>query len=56
MKVLKPAKKYMKQVCLDRYKQFWCEGQASKIKQKSTTYYADLYAEGKLNTKIKAIV
>ena len=52
----KPARKYMKQVCLDRYKQFWCEGQASKIKQSSTNYYADLYAKGNLDPKVKAAV
>ena len=46
----------MKQVCLDRYKQFWCEGQASKIKQNSTNYYADLYAKGALDSKVNATV
>ena len=49
----KPARKYMKQVCLDRYQQFWCAGQASKIKQKSTNYYADLYSKGSLDPKVK---
>ena len=43
-------------VCLDRYKQFWCEGQASKIKQNSTNYFADLYAKGDLDPKVKATV
>ena len=52
----KPARKYMKQVCLDRYKQFWCEGQASKIKQNSTNYFADLYAKGELDPKVKATI
>ncbi len=52
----KPARKYMKQVCLDRYKQFWCEGQASKIKQNNTNYFADLYAKGELDPKVKATV
>lgn len=28
---MKPSIKYMKQVCADRYQQFWCAGQASKI-------------------------
>jgi len=46
----------MKQVCLDRYKQFWCEGQASKIKQNSTNYFADLYAKGDLDPKVKTTV
>ncbi|GIR75001.1 MAG: hypothetical protein CM15mP77_1580 [Synechococcus sp.] len=31
----KPARKYMKQVCLDRYQQFWAAGNASKIQQQS---------------------
>jgi len=52
----KPARKYMKQVCLDRYKQFWCEGQASKIKQNSTNYFADLYSKGDLDPKVKATI
>ena len=39
----KPARKYMKQVCLDRYQQFWCAWQASKIQQISINYFADLY-------------
>jgi len=52
----KPAIKYMKQVCLDRYKQLWCEGQASNIKQNSTNYFADLYAKGDLDPKVQATV
>ena len=44
----KPARKYMKQVCLDRYEQFWCAGQASKIQQQSTNYFAGLYSKGEI--------
>ncbi|MGB0351750.1 MAG: class II fructose-bisphosphate aldolase, partial [Synechococcus sp.] len=47
----KPARKYMKQVCLDRYQQFWAAGNASKIQQQSITYYAGLYAKGALDPK-----
>ena len=52
----KPGRENMKKVCLDRYKQFWCEGQASKIKQNSTNYFADLYERGYLDPKVKANV
>jgi fructose-bisphosphate aldolase class II len=44
----KPARAYMKQVCLDRYQQFWAAGNASKIKQQDINYYAGLYAKGSL--------
>lgn len=47
----KPARKYMKQVCLDRYQQFWAAGNASKIKQSDINYYAGLYAKGALDPK-----
>ena len=47
----KPARQYMKQVCLDRYQQFWCAGNASKIKQRDINYYAGLYAKGELDPK-----
>jgi fructose-bisphosphate aldolase class II len=47
----KPARAYMKQVCLDRYQQFWCAGNASKIKQRDINYYAGLYAKGELDPK-----
>jgi fructose-bisphosphate aldolase class II len=47
----KPARSYMKKVCLDRYQQFWCAGNASKIKQQNINYYADLYAKGALEPK-----
>ena len=41
----------MKQVCLERYQQFWCAGQASKIKQKSISQYALMYSKGELEPK-----
>jgi fructose-bisphosphate aldolase class II len=41
----------MKKVCLDRYQQFWCAGNASKIKQRDINYYAALYAKGALDAK-----
>jgi len=47
----KPARAYMKQVCLDRYQQFWCAGNASKIKQRDINYYSGLYAKGVLDAK-----
>jgi fructose-bisphosphate aldolase class II len=47
----KPARAYMKQVCLDRYQQFWAAGNASKIKQRDINYYATLYAKGELDPK-----
>ena len=50
----KPARKYMKQVCLDRYEQFWCAGNASKIKQRDINYYAALYEKGQLDPKTVA--
>ena len=52
----KPARKYMKQVCLDRYQQFWAAGNASKIQQQSITYYAGLYAKGALDPKAAVAV
>ena len=51
----KPARKYMKQVCLDRYQQFWAAGNASKIQQQSITYYAGLYAKGALDPKAAVV-
>ena len=47
----KPARKYMKQVCLDRYQQFWAAGNASKIKQRDINFYSGLYAKGALDPK-----
>ncbi|NJN49153.1 MAG: fructose-1,6-bisphosphate aldolase, partial [Alkalinema sp. RL_2_19] len=52
---MKPSIKYMKQVCSDRYEQFWCAGQASKIKQVSLEDYAAKYAKGELNQVAAAV-
>ena len=48
----KPARAYMKQVCLGRYQQFWCAGTASKIKQRDINDYAALYTKGELDPKV----
>ena len=50
---MKPAMKYMKQVCADRYQSFWCAGNASKIKQVNLNDFADKYASGKLAASTK---
>ncbi len=52
---LKPSIKYMQKVCADRYQQFWCAGQASKIKQISMEAYASKYAKGDLK-QVAAVV
>jgi fructose-bisphosphate aldolase class II len=53
---LKPSIKYMQKVCADRYQEFWCAGNASKIKQISTDEFARKYASGELAqvTKVTA--
>ena len=43
----------MKQVCIDRYLAFGCEGQASKIKPVSLDAMAEKYAKGELNQIVK---
>ena len=45
---LKPAREAAKAVCKQRYLEFGCEGQGSKIKGVSMAAMADLYAQGKL--------
>ncbi len=50
---LKPSITYMKQVCTDRYEAFGAAGNASKIKQVGVEVFADLYAAGKLDAKVK---
>jgi fructose-bisphosphate aldolase class II len=45
---LKPAREAAKQLCKQRYLQFGCEGQASKIKSHSLFEVAGLYARGEL--------
>ena len=46
---LKPAKEAMRKLCIERYQQFGCEGQASKIKPMSTAQMAKRYATGELD-------
>ena len=46
---LKPAKEAMRKLCEERYLQFGCEGQASKIRPLSTAQMAQRYAKGELN-------
>jgi fructose-bisphosphate aldolase class II len=53
---LKPSIKYMKQVCLERYQQFWTAGNASKIKQVSLDDFAKKYAKGELSSTSKKTV
>ena len=43
----------MKQICIDRYLAFGCEGQASKIQPVSLEKMADKYAKGELSQIIK---
>ena len=43
----------MKQICLDRYLAFGCEGQADKIKPISLEKMATKYAKGELNQIVK---
>ncbi len=50
---LKPSITYMKQVCTDRYEAFGTAGNASKIKQVGVEVFADMYAAGKLDAKVK---
>ena len=45
---LKPAREAAKQICKQRYLQFGCEGQGSKIKSHSLFEVAGLYARGEL--------
>jgi len=53
---LKPSIKYMKQVCLERYQQFWTARNASKIKQVSLDDFAKKYAKGELSSTSKKTV
>ena len=43
----------MKQICIDRYLSFGCEGQASKIQPISLEKMANKYAKGELNQIVK---
>ena len=46
---LKPAKLAAKQVCIERYQQFKCAGQASRIKSVNLTVIASQYKSGQLS-------
>ncbi|MGI4856359.1 MAG: class II fructose-bisphosphate aldolase [Janthinobacterium lividum] len=50
---LKPARIAAKQVCLDRYVAFGCEGQAGKIKPMSLDKMAERYKRGELAQVVK---
>ena len=45
---LKPAREAAKGICKQRYLQFGCEGQASKIKAQTLVQVAKRYASGEL--------
>ena len=45
---LKPAREAAKQICLQRYRQFGCEGQGAKVKGRSLQVVAGEYARGEL--------
>jgi fructose-bisphosphate aldolase class II len=45
---LKPAREAAKKICLERYMQFGCEGQASKIKPVPLDKIAEKYKSGEL--------
>jgi fructose-bisphosphate aldolase class II len=46
---LKPARAAAKAICKERYEQFGCAGQASKIKPVPLSEIAAAYASGKLS-------
>ncbi len=50
---LKPAREAAKKICLARYQQFGCAGQASKIKVIPLEKIADRYKKGELNQIVK---
>ena len=50
---LKPAKEAMRKLCIERYQQFGCEGQASKIRPMSTAQMAQRYAAGELDPSFR---
>ncbi len=53
---LKPSITMMKQVCADRYQQFWAAGNASKIKVQTLDEFAAKYASGELSANTKSVV
>ena len=50
---LKPAKEAMRKLCIERYQQFGCEGQAAKIKARTLVDIAAAYARGELAQKVQ---
>ena len=52
-KYLSESVKAMKQICIDRYLAFGCEGQAGKIRPVSLEKMADKYAKGELAQIVK---
>jgi fructose-bisphosphate aldolase class II len=50
---LKPAREAAKKICLARYQQFGCAGQASKIKAMPLDKMAERYKKGELNQIVK---
>jgi fructose-bisphosphate aldolase class II len=46
---MKPAKEAMRKVCMQRFQEFGCEGQASSIRPMSTAQMARRYASGDLD-------
>jgi fructose-bisphosphate aldolase class II len=50
---LKPAREAAKQICKQRYIQFGCEGQGSKIKGDSLQVVAGKYALGQLTQVVQ---
>jgi fructose-bisphosphate aldolase, class II len=50
---LKPARAAAKKICIERYQQFGCAGQASKIKPIGMSVMAEKYAKGELTQVVK---
>lgn len=50
---LKPAREAAKKICLERYMQFGCEGQAGKIKPVALDKIAEKYKSGELSQIVK---
>jgi len=49
---LKPAREAARKICLQRYQQFGCAGQAAKIKARPLAEVAKAYASGELAQKV----
>jgi fructose-bisphosphate aldolase class II len=50
---LKPAREAAMKICIDRYMQFGCEGQAGKIKPVSLDKIAEKYKAGELSQVVR---